>query len=97
MQKTKPTSTVTLLMINNNVLDLTNGFNSQTATNSEAAMNPLCSDTIDVIQEEVATNDDHLQVLKKCSRSKGSTAENKWSKTRNLHQALNYAPSRLSV
>ncbi len=40
-------------------------------------MNPLCSDVIAVIQEEDATFDNGLQVLKKGGRPKGSTAEKK--------------------
>ncbi len=81
MKKSKPTATVTQLTIPDNVSDLTNGSNSQTATNSKAVTNPLCCDTIDVIKEEAATNDNGLQVLKKGGRPKGSTAENKRSKT----------------
>jgi hypothetical protein len=92
MQKSKLTATLTLLTTPDNVLNLTtNGSNSQTATNSKAATNPLCNDTSDVIQEEAATNDNGLQVLKKSGRPNGSTAENKWSKARSLQQALNYA------
>ena len=90
-QKSKPASTVTVRTIPDNVSDLTNGSNSQISPNSKASTILLCSDTFVATEEEAATNDNGLQVLKKGGRPKGSTAENMQAKARNLQQALNYA------
>ncbi len=83
LQEAKPTSNITV-QTSSSVSDLTNQSHPESSTVSETDPNLISSDA-------PSTNDNGINMSKKGGRPKGSTAENKRSKSRNVQQAVNYA------